>query len=210
MKAKRSDYKKLSGNTLLSVQSSYLGEDHLLIVTGRYTESYRRLYYNDIQAILVSYSQVGIVIGILFFMFSLLFGGLALADTRGDWFWPFLVLAGICAVGLIFNVYQRGSAVFCVKTAVQTVLIHGLNTKRRVEKAEDIMAEKIEAVQGRLSIDELRTAIQKELNKRRERKTDPPSAVAKPPPLAPSVAVPPPLVQDQPESQQEVERKINE
>ena len=50
------EYKKLagSGRSFISVNTVWMGRDHLLAVeTVGYTEHYRRFYFKDIQAFLV-------------------------------------------------------------------------------------------------------------------------------------------------------------
>lgn len=196
----RKIYEKLSGNSLFSVQSSFLGTDHILVVNGRFTETFRQLYYKDIEAILVANTRSGLFVGIVFFMLSLLFGVLAFSYRNSGGFWALLICCGICALAMIFQLYGKGSSVFGVKTAVQTVVITGINTKRRVEKAENLLSEKIESVQGRLSIEDLRSAIV--LAKEQERAI----AAAK----ATKVPTPPPIIQQPAEAERELNPEPSE
>jgi TM2 domain-containing membrane protein YozV len=169
-------------------------------VNGRYTAACRQLYYKDIEAILVTHTHTALLLGIVCFIVSLVFGILAFSYSRGGAFWPLLIVCIISALGMIFQIYTRGSSVFGVKTAVQTVIITGLNTRRRVERAEDMLANKIESVQGRLSIDDLRSAI--ELAREEER--------AKAAEKIPKISTPPPIIQKPSEAERELNPEPSE
>lgn len=183
MAANQIQYKKLSGRSTLSVQTAHLADDHLLIVHGRYVETYKRLYYNDIEAILICPTKTSQVMAILLtivsvcFILPVAFGGLD--------YWPFLIFSVLFGVfaGVLF--YGRGSVLFGVKTAVQTVILDGVSSRRRADKAEALLGAEIERVQGVLTESALQSAIYKDADSHRNRV----GAWAKQPP----VAAPPPL-----------------
>ena len=116
-----------------------------------------------------------------FFFFCLLFSIFTVTESGGVGFWPLLLFAVLCGGGAVYQLYGKGSVVFGIKTAVQTVILHGVNTRRRSDRTQQTLAEKIEAVQGRLSIDELREAIQMEKERERGKSAEPKRAM--PPPL---------------------------
>ena len=193
MAAKQKQYKKLSGRSTMSVQTAHLGDDHLLVVEGHYVETYKRLYYNDIEAILVCPTSSGKVMAILLTILSVcmivpvLFGG-----------WDFLPLAVIGVLpaviaGVLF--YGRGSVLFGVKTAVQTVVLDGVRSRRKANKVEALLSAEIERVQGVLAESDLQAAIYKDAESHRHRI----GAWAKEP-KAPAVAPPPLNVPSAPES----------
>ena len=183
MAANQIQYKKLSGRSTLSVQTAHLGDDHLLIVDGRYVETYKRLYYNDIEAILVCPTKTSQVMAILLtivsvcFILPVVFGGMG--------YWPFLIFSVLFGVfaGVLF--YGQGSVLFGVKTAVQTVILDGVSSRRKAYKAEALLGAEIERVQGVLTEQSLQSAIYKDADSHRNRV----GAWAK----QPAVAAPPPL-----------------
>ena len=69
--------------------------------------------------------------------------------------WEFLPLAIICggasALVALVIFWGKGSVTFGVKTAVQTVVLKGVNTRRKAAKAEARLAAEIERVQGELT-----------------------------------------------------------
>lgn len=151
-------YKKFSGRSVFSVQQAYLGEDHLLVVDGTYQERAKRIDYADIEAILVCPTKAGSIWSLIAALGGLLFTIVSLANFGGVaffiWLTIALVLWGIFGVGL----YGRGSVVFGVQTAVQTVVLAGLSNQRKAERAKRLLTERIEAVQGPLEAEALRAA----------------------------------------------------
>ncbi|CAA6676646.1 MULTISPECIES: hypothetical protein [unclassified Lentimonas] len=199
MAAKHIQYKKLSGRSLLSVQSAHLGDDHLLVVEGHYVETYKRLYYNDIEAILVCPTSSGKVMAILLTILSVC---MILPVLFGGWdFLPLAVFGVIPAVfaGVLF--YGRGSVLFGVKTAVQTVILDGVKSRRKANRVEAQLSAEIERVQGSLSEPDLQAAIYKDAESHRHRI----GAWAK----EPKAPAPPPLnVPSAPESFQRPTSKL--
>lgn len=153
-------YKKISGRSTFSVQKAYLGDDHLLVVDGVYQEQSKRIRYEDIQAILICPTKAGSVLALLTGLGGLLFSFLAAANWQNPSFVPWLIVAvvvwGIFGLGL----YHQGSVVFGLQTAVQTVILGGLGTRRKADKGAALLAQRIEATQGRLSTEALQAAHQ--------------------------------------------------
>lgn len=154
----RGPYQKLSGRSTFSVQKAYLGADHLLIVDGFFKESAKRIQYNDIEAILICPTKGGSVLSLLAGLGGLLFTGIALANWQTGSFVPWLIVAGVVWFLFGLGLYGKGSAVFGLQTAVQTVILSGLGTRRKSARARTQLSERIEAVQGRLSAEALRAA----------------------------------------------------
>ena len=71
METKRIKFTKFSGRSLFSVQKSYLMDDHLLVVDGHYKETYKRLYYKDIEAVLVCPTASGTVLACIWALTSI-------------------------------------------------------------------------------------------------------------------------------------------
>jgi hypothetical protein len=156
----RGGYRKFSGRSAFSVQKAYLGEDHLLIVQGVYKESTKRIRYEDIEAILICPTKTGAVMSMLAGLGTVLFTVVALANLQNSSFVLWLIVAVVTGAIFGLGLYHRGSAVFGVQTAVQTVVLAGLGSRRKSAKATAQLAERAEAVQGRLSVEALRAAHQ--------------------------------------------------
>ncbi|MGJ8639111.1 MAG: hypothetical protein ACSHYA_06920 [Opitutaceae bacterium] len=157
MAKSNSDYRKLSGRSSMSVQKVYLGDDHVLVVDGQYKETYKRLAYSDIEAILVCPTKSASVIALILLLMGIPMM-LSLPISGVD-------LVPMFIFGLIFSLiggallYGKGSVVFGIKTSVQTVVINGVNSRRKAAKAEAKLVTEIERVQGILTDEALQQAI---------------------------------------------------
>ena len=127
----RGGYRKFSGRSAFSVQKAYLGEDHLLIVEGVYKESTKRIRYEDIEAILICPTKTGAVMSMLAGLGTVLFTVVALANLQNSSFVLWLIVAVVTGAIFGLGLYHRGSAVFGVQTAVQTVVLAGLGSRRK-------------------------------------------------------------------------------
>jgi len=193
----RNGYRKLSGRTAVSLQQAYLGEDHLLVVEGAYRERVKRIDYEDIEAILICHTKSG---GILSLFAGI--GGLVLTlVTLSHWQEPtFPIWLGVTLITWLafgVGVYGKGSALLGVQTAVQTVILAGANTRRKSAKAMTRLAERVMAVQGPVSPDDLESAHAKgraaiwaarkpsrhRFQGKRKKKGPPPIQRSQPPPL---------------------------
>lgn len=181
-------YKKFSGRSALNVQQAYLGPDHLLVVDGVYQERVKRIDYTDIQAILICPTKGGSILSLIYGLGGLLTTGIALAEWQGGAFVFWLIPALVLWVLFGLGIYQRGSAVFGIQTAVQTVLLPGLSGRRKAERARQLLAERIVAAQGPLDEAALRTVRARRLTS--ERHAGPRSLAAASPRVA---SMPPPI-----------------
>lgn len=152
------NYKKLSGRSTFSAQQAYLGPDHLLIVDGFFKESVKRIQYEAIEAILVCPTKTGSIFSLLAGLGGLLFTGITLASWQTSGFVPWLVVAAVVWLIFALGLYNKGSAVFGLQTAVQTIVLGGLGSRRKSTRAVAQLAERVEAVQGRLSVEALQAA----------------------------------------------------
>jgi hypothetical protein len=128
----------------------WLGDDHLLQVesVGGYSESYKRFYFRDIQAIYLhktnSWRTINIVLSLLtggFLLWTLLVkdqvGVIALA-----------IIAASFGFFLLLNVF-RGSTCIChIKTAVHLEELPSLRRRRNAEKFFARLTPLIDAAQG--------------------------------------------------------------
>ena len=148
-------YKKLVGRSLLSTQSCYLGEDHLLVLDGRFREQAKRIRYRDVEAVLICPTKAGSVWALLSALAALFFGVVAGANAGTEAMWVAIVLAALCAVVFVRGVYVKGSALLGFQTGVQTVRIEGAGSLRKARRLAGQLIERVERAQGALSFDEL-------------------------------------------------------
>jgi len=164
MLSKNPDYRelrKLRGHaTAVVTRSSYsywLGRDHLLIVeVSGYTERYRRFFFRDMQALVMSgtrrrmWGRVGFglflsLIGVIFFA-----GALTSSTESFRWF----VVVGLCLsvfpfMGLIQNELRGPGALVTLVTAVQTTPLPGITRWRRAELLLAELKPLVEAAEAR-------------------------------------------------------------
>jgi len=186
----RSRYQKFSGRSTFSVQQAYLGEDHLLVVDGVYKERAKRIRYEDIEAILICPTKAGAVVSMLAGLGTMLFTIVMLANLNNSSFVAWLIVALVTAAIFALGLYHRGSAVFGVQTAVQTVILSGLGSRRKSAKATTQLAQRIEAAQGRLTAEALLAAheAQRSAAWAARGRAKPTTGAAVPPPIQPGRA----------------------
>lgn len=123
------------------------GGDHLLMVESHLvSESYKRFYYKDIQAVAICQTQTGFVTGILTGALAVIMGGSAfftptiLSYVLGTMAVLFLIIGGI--------ILLQGPTCRCVlRTAVQTQDLPSLGQVRKARKVLLQLQPKIEAAQ---------------------------------------------------------------
>ncbi|MGJ8652741.1 MAG: hypothetical protein ACSHX8_05670 [Opitutaceae bacterium] len=188
MAANEQIYKKLSGRSSMSVQQAYLGEDHVLVVDGQYKETYKRLAYEDIEAILVCPTKSAGVIALI-----LLLCGIPMMlswPVAGGDYVPMFIFGVIFSLFGVALLYGKGSVVFGIKTAVQTVVLSGINSQRKAVKAEAKLVAEIERVQGALTEEVLQQALYKDAGRYGTR-TGAWAKQAEPKPAPPPIKQPP-------------------
>lgn len=156
--------------SLMSRSSLWLGKDNLLCVDSNgYTETYKRFYFRDIQAITIMVSKRRLfwnfwnwVIGIPFAICAVVLI-VGLVDVwhrpfRPDDYWGFLgwgIPAGIFFAFLLTN-NLFGQACTChLRTAVQIEELPSLNLVHRAHKVLNRIRPFIVAAQGGLSPEEI-------------------------------------------------------
>jgi hypothetical protein len=144
----------------MSRTSLWLGTDHLLFVdSSGYTETYKRFYFRDIQAITTQQTERGrvwsIVLGIafIFFLFIILFtqpkgspAGWSGGEMAGE-----IVLGSFMAVIVLFLLINIALSPTCktlLRTAVQTEELPSLCRVRQTRKVLEKIRPLIAAAQG--------------------------------------------------------------
>ncbi len=158
MPRRAKEYERLPGRRRRWTGSTrlWLGRDHLLIVLLQgFTETYRRLYFRDIQSIIVRQTKRTRALAILFGFATL---NLAATQALGAGpvlraFWGFLsaLLYGVFALH-----WLRGPTCVChLRTVLQVVELSSLHRLRTARRALSRIRPAIALAQGMLSREEL-------------------------------------------------------
>ena len=127
--------------------SLWEGDDHLLLVKWiAVSETYRRFYFRDIQAITICTTRSWIVTGVLLAVAGALCG--IPAVWMGGFFlaFPGLPAAGLLAAS-VWNFWQGPSCRTVIQTAVQAEPIRSLHRRNQARKVIAQMRDRIIAAQ---------------------------------------------------------------
>jgi hypothetical protein len=130
----------------------WLGDDHLLQVeaAGGYSETYKRFYFRDIQAIIIQKTKTwfvaNTVLGVLTGLFLL--WGISVHDEGGRIFLGFMT--GLLGLFLLVSLLRGPSCVCFLKTAVHMEELPSLRRRRNAERVLARIKPLIEAAQGPL------------------------------------------------------------
>ncbi|MCF7853652.1 MAG: hypothetical protein K9N51_02550 [Candidatus Pacebacteria bacterium] len=147
---------KLKKPRLLTISqprsSIWLASDHLLHVEWHYlSESYRRFYFRDIQAILIQRTKLGLVLTICYCLLIPLFClGLFILGYAPKVF--FGSLAATMIVLLIVNLLRGPTCVCVIQTAVQAAKLSAVRRVRTAEGLRLLLFPRIEEAQGELTV----------------------------------------------------------
>ena len=134
----------------------WLGSDHLLCVeTEGYTESYKRFYFRDLQAITLRQTNRAVILTAVTGGMTAIFGALALAMSAIEGRWIFGILASICAVPLLVNLLYGPTCACQLRTAVQTEDVPSMGRIRRARKVFARLRPLIAEAQGQLAAEEI-------------------------------------------------------
>src|SRR2546423_5604950 len=150
-------YRRLPGRGLVAAQrvQLYEGPDHFLQVSSSgYSESYRRFYFRDIQAVTIRKTHMGKVwIAIFGFLSAVL--GLPAFDIGGTAAIVMWSIAGFFALLVISNLALGPTCACYIRTAVQTERLSAVTRIRTARRLLRRIRPLIEGVQGSLSREEL-------------------------------------------------------
>ena len=157
MPAPKSIYRPLPGRgtTLTYYARLYLGPDHLLQAASTgYSETYKRFYFRDIQAIIIRRSNWGLFWAVVWLIPAVAFALGALGSNGGiaAVFWS---VTGVFFLGLCIHLLLGPTCVCQVQTAVQTEKLPSLKRLPKARKILNQLKPLIAAVQGDLSAQEL-------------------------------------------------------
>ena len=156
-------YKRLPGRGLrrkgfIAITRIYctlwLANDHILSVDNRiFSESYRRFYFRDIQAIIVQQTRRGKVWNIAWSVLTGFAVVLALSFKKYG-ILPFGILAGLFMVAWFVN-WVLGPTCTCeIITAVQRETLPSLGRLKTAEKVIPALRQVIKKTQGELNLED--------------------------------------------------------
>jgi hypothetical protein len=124
----------------------YQGPDHFLQVfsTG-FTETYKRFYFRDVQAILVARKWWHHAWSVFWLMLAAFFGAIEYAAGGTV---VLLILAGLCIAALVINIVIGPSCLCYIRTAVQTEKLPSFKRLRSARKFIARMRPVLESAQA--------------------------------------------------------------
>jgi len=132
--------------------SLWLGEDHLLQIDANgYTETYKRFYFGDIQALVLCRTDTWLYRAVVFAALAGLFGLIAVLGGGPIMVWIFGTIAGVFALCLVFDLLAGPTSKAYLRTAVQTETLVSLNRLRRAYNLFETLRPLITAAQGELA-----------------------------------------------------------
>lgn len=145
-------YQRLPGRSGWMFASATLweAEDHLLLAQSYgVTETYRRFFFRDIQAMVVCQTRTGLITGIILGLVGAAFGaGAALAYASEP---AAGLVLGVVAVGfflgIAINAFFGPTCRCTLHTAVQTQALPSVNRMRHARKILDLVRVKVAAAQ---------------------------------------------------------------
>jgi len=146
------------GRTWAGRAHLWLGPDHVLSVQSLgYTESYRRFFFADTQAIVAGKTHTGKIWNCVWGSFVAFFGLLAISqtDVASIVLWS---IAAALAVPLVINLALGPTCACYVRTAVQTERLTAISRMSAARRLIDLLRPRIAAAQGEISRDELLAA----------------------------------------------------
>ncbi len=147
--------------------SLWLGADHLLVINSNgYTETYKRFYFRDIQAITTQQTnrwKIWSVVWIGLFavcalvlivgLFEVAHRPMQSDDFIGFFGWG--IPAAFFFIGFLINYFRGPTALVQLRTAVQTETLPSLGRVRQTRKVLEKVLPLILAAQGQLSAAEI-------------------------------------------------------
>jgi hypothetical protein len=156
---------RVDGNRMFAISRSlcslWLGEDHLLLVERLgYTETYKRFYFRDIQAVIIRKTNKAAVGNYVLGFFTLLFAVWALYVRNLPGQVALWILFGFFGIFTLLNLWRGPSCVTYIKTAVQTEQLPPWNRLRATRKGMNRIRPQLLQAQGDVSAQELRVRLE--------------------------------------------------
>jgi len=139
----------------------WLGRDHLLLTDrSGYTETYKRFYYRDIQAVTIRKTNKAAAWNYVTGSFTLLFALWALLVTNLPGRVTLWIIAGCFGLITLVNLWRGPTCVTHIKTAVQTEQLPSWNRLRTARKGMEKLRPQLLQAQGEISAIELRVRLE--------------------------------------------------
>jgi len=179
----------------MSRSSLWLGKDHLLCVdSSGYTESYKRFYFHDIQAISLMGSKRRAIWNWILAIPTTFCLALLLTALSSRPYWEqgmpivYAIFTSLFGVPFLFNNLRGPTCICHLRTAVQIEELPSLNSLRCARRVLERIRPLIIAVQGQLTPEEI--------SSRMRAIAGSPAGVM----MAPGGSASPPLAADRPET----------
>jgi hypothetical protein len=140
-----------------AVCTLWMGRDHLLLVdrTG-YTESYKRFYFTDIQAIAVRKTSSATTTSAVTGSLAVGFFAWAFSISSSPGRMTLCVIGGTLALFALYGLLRGPSCITHIQTAVQTDQLAAWNRIRAARKGLAALRPRLEEAQGTVPPEELR------------------------------------------------------
>lgn len=163
MSKKQREYERIPGRgrTLRAAyfhgerQRLYAAHDHLLVVReSRAEETYKKFYFDDIQAITLQSNPERLILSILYLAILLVLGGLAIAfgraaETDGPLVYTvFGTIMALPFLSFIWNLVQGPTCTVKLHTAVQVEALTALRRIGRATRSLELISTHIDSAQG--------------------------------------------------------------
>ena len=149
---KKKIYRRLPGRKkgIIGIYTLWQGPDHLLTIDSkRFSEDYKRFYFQDIQAIITQKTTTGKVLNSIWALLAGLFGLAAYRSPRGGaiTLWSF---SGIFLFVLGINLLLGPTCTCRIMTGIQQSRLPSLGHLRTAEKVVGTLRRVIQKTQGKL------------------------------------------------------------
>jgi hypothetical protein len=136
--------------------SLWVGKDHLLCIdTNGYTETYKRFYFRDIQAVILRKTVEWHIISVILSLIVGGFGLIALLGGNAAVAWIFGTIAGLFGLLLLLNIIGGPTCSFHMRTAVQVEHFPSISRVRVARRMLTRLRPLIASAQGQLAPEEI-------------------------------------------------------
>jgi hypothetical protein len=152
---------RVDGSLLTGFSRLWLAGDHLLLVerTG-YTESYKRFYFRDIQAVMIRKTANAAMTSSILGIFALVFILWALAVDNLPGRVTLWIIGGIFAFFTLISLWRGPSCVVHIKTSVQTEQLPPWNRLRAARRGMERIRPRLLEAQGAYFPEELKAELE--------------------------------------------------
>jgi hypothetical protein len=156
---------RVEGNRLFALSRSrcslWLGGDHLLLVDrAGYTETYKRFYFRDIQAVIIRKTNAAVVGTLILGLLALVFGAWALHEVDLASRVALGTVSAFFGIFTLLNLWRGPTCLTHIKTAVQVEQLPSWNRLRAARKGMTKIRPRLMQAQGEVSEGELKARLE--------------------------------------------------